>query len=91
MRPEPSLRSRIASFDLGVTAVIGLDLCERLAAVGDEGVVAQIGEELCLSADQSGAANDEPPPAECALGDPGDPVGRVVLERLPALLVDLLD
>lgn len=45
--------------DLRVAAVVALYLRERLCAVGDEGVVAPVGEELRLSADESGAPDDE--------------------------------
>ena len=52
--------------DLRVAAVFGLDQGERLGAVGDEGVVAPVGEELCLRADQPGAADDQPTSASGA-------------------------
>ena len=61
--------------DLGVSTMIGLNLRERLGLVGDEGVVAPVGKELGLGADQPCAADDQSASAECALGDLGDPSG----------------
>jgi hypothetical protein len=49
--------------------MVALDERERLEAVGDEGVVAPVREQLGLSANQAGAADDEPAPAQAALGD----------------------
>jgi hypothetical protein len=77
--------------DLGVAALVGLDLGERLGAVGEEGVVAPVGKQLGLGAEEAGAANDEPASAQGALGDLGDPPGRVTGKRLPGLLADQLD
>jgi hypothetical protein len=50
--------------DLRVAAVIGLDLRERLRAVGDEGVLAPVRKQLCLGADEPRAADDESAPPE---------------------------
>ena len=54
-------------------------------------MVAPVWEQLGLSANQAGAADDEPPGAERALGDLGDPLWRVVVQLLPARLRDALD
>ena len=67
--------------DLGVAAMIGLDKRERLGAVGDEGVVTPVGKQLGLGANEACAANDEPAPAQRALGDLRDPYGRVAGSR----------
>src|SRR5437868_1960478 len=71
--------------------MVAFDEPERLEAVGDEGVVAPVREQLGLSANQPGAADDEPAPRQAALGDLGDPLRRVVVQLLPALLRDALD
>ena len=85
---EPGAFLEVADreLDLGVAAVIPLDLRQRLCAVGDEGVVAPVGEQLGLGADKSRAADDQPAPRQAALGDLGDPLRRVVGGGLPALL-----
>ena len=56
-----SLRSRMASSDGGVAAVVGVggDGVE-VGSVGDECVVAPVGPQLALGADEAGAAHDEP-------------------------------
>ena len=64
VEPGAFLEVTDRELDLGVAAMVGLDERERLCAVGDEGVVAPVGEELGLGADQAGAADDEPAPAE---------------------------
>jgi hypothetical protein len=68
--------------------MVELDKRERLDTVGDQGVVAPVWEQLGLSANQAGAADDEPPGAERALGDLGDALWRVVVQLLPARLRD---
>ncbi len=49
--------------DDGVVAMLGLDERDLFAAVADEREVAPVGPELGLRADQSGAADDQPPAA----------------------------
>ena len=47
--------------DGGVVAVVDVGGEHRDGAVGREGVVAPVGPELGLVADESGAADDQPP------------------------------
>ncbi len=77
--------------DRGVVAVIDIgDEC-RDGAVGREGVVAPVGEQLGLRADQAGAAHDQPEAPELRLGDLRLPGLRVVRHPGPVGLGDLLD
>ena len=55
--------------DAGVVAVIGVGDERRDRAVGREAVVAPVGEQLGLRADQAGAADDQPEALELGLGD----------------------
>jgi len=43
-------------FDDGVVAVLGLDDRDALGAVGDQREVPPVGKQLCLGAEQPGAA-----------------------------------
>jgi len=77
-------------FDDGVIAVLGLHQRDVFGAVGDEGEVPPVGEQLGLRAEQASAADDQP---ALAVGRFGDlrlaSVG--VVDALPVLLGDLLD
>ena len=55
--------------DDGVLAVLGFDHGDLLAAVGDEREVPPVGPQLSLGAEQTGAADDQPPTAVAGLGD----------------------
>jgi hypothetical protein len=52
-----------------VAAVILVQLDRRADPIGDEGVVAPVGEQLGLGADQAGAAHDQPVTPVAGLGD----------------------
>jgi hypothetical protein len=78
-------------FDDGVLAVFGLDDSERVGAVGRKCVVLPGRQELALAIESADAANDQAPPAQRRLGDLRDGGGRVVGQRAPGALVDLLD
>ena len=55
--------------DGGVVAMIDIGDEQRHGAVGREAVVAPVGPQLGLLADQAGAAHDQPEVAEPGLGD----------------------
>ena len=67
--------------DQGVAAMLGLDERQLFVAVGDEGVVAPVGKQGGLGADEAGAAHDESTSREAALGDPRDPL-RMDIRRV---------
>ena len=67
--------------------MILVQLDRRADPVGDEGVVAPVGEQLGLGADQAGAAHDQPVTPIAGLGDLGQaPVGVDDLD--PGILID---
>ena len=75
--------------DRGVVAVIDIGGEHRDGAVGRERVVAPVGEQLGLRADQAGAADDQPPAPERGLGDLRLAGVGVVGDRDPVGLGDL--
>jgi len=64
---------------------------ERLGAVGREQKQLPGGQKLALAIEGADAANDQAPRAEGRFDDLRDARRRVVLERCPCALVDLLD
>jgi hypothetical protein len=60
-----------AQLHCGVAAVILVQPCRGADSVGDEGVVAPIGEPLGLFTNQAGAAHDQPVALVAGLGDLG--------------------
>ena len=76
--------------DDGVAAVILVQPDRGADSVGDEGVVAPVGEQLGLGADQAGAAHDQPVAFVAGLGDLGDAAVGVD-DRGPGVLWDLRD
>src|ERR1700733_5722758 len=77
--------------DDGVLAVLSLHDLQRLGAVGDEREIPPVRPQLCLWADEPGAAHDQPPAVSGYFGDLRFTVIGVVLQGLPRLLGDLLD
>src|ERR1700733_13635471 len=77
--------------DDGVLAVLSLHDLQRLGAVGDERKIPPVRPQLCLWADEPGAAHDQPPAVSGYFGDLRFTVIGVVLQGLPRLLGDLLD
>jgi len=64
--------------DDGVLAVLGLDEGALVGAVGEEAVVAPVGEQLGLRSEQPGAPDDQPAAGVGGLGDLGLAAGGVV-------------
>jgi hypothetical protein len=54
--------------DGGVVAVVDVGVAHRDGALGEKAVVAPVGPQLGLCADESGPADDQPPVAELRLG-----------------------
>ena len=92
---SPPTRGRVADdeLDLGVLAVFGIDMVHRLGAVGDERVMAPVGEQLALGflGVEVHATDDQPVIAERRLGQLADTAVGVVGHGLPVLLGDLGD
>jgi len=78
-------------FDDGVLAMLGLHRRERIAAVRHERKQLPRGQQFALAIERADATNHEPSPVERRFGDLRDARGRVVLERRPRPLIDLLD
>ena len=66
---RPGFEVADAQLDGGVAAMILVQPGRRADSVGDEGVVAPVGEQLGLGADQAGAAHDQPLTLVAGLGD----------------------
>jgi hypothetical protein len=77
-------------FDDGVIAVLGLDERELVGAVGDEREVSPVGPQLGLHADESCAADDQPPSGVGGFRDLRVAFFGVV-DALPGVLVDRFD
>ena len=90
MRPEGKCAKRLVyevadhQLDRGVVAVIGVGDERRDGAVGREAVVAPVGEQLGLGADQAGAADDQPEALQLGLGDLRLAAVGVVGDRRPS-------
>jgi hypothetical protein len=70
MMPQPlGFEVANAQLDDCVAAVILVQLHGGADPVGDQGVVAPVGEQLGLGADQAGAAHDQPVAPVAGLGD----------------------
>jgi hypothetical protein len=66
---DPFFEVADAQLDDWVAAVILVQPHRGADRVGDKGVVAPVGEQLGLGADQAGAAHDEPVALVAGLGD----------------------
>ncbi len=77
--------------DRGVVAVIDIGNECRDGAVGRERVVAPVGEQLGLRADEAGAAHDQPEAPELRFGDLRLPGVGIVRHPGPVGLGDLVD
>ncbi len=80
-------------FDDGVLAMLGVDVVQRFAAVGDERVVAPEAKQLGLLVlgVQVHATHDQAVVAELRLGQLADPCGGVLGDRLPGVISDQRD
>ena len=79
--------------DLGVLAMVGVECVQVLAAVGYEGEVAPVGEQLGLIflCVKMHATDDEALVSERRVGELADPGAGVVGHGLPGLLGDQSD
>ena len=77
--------------DVRVIAMLGLDDGECFGAVGQRRVVTPGREQLCLRADETDAADDQPLPVDGGLGDLRLPSLGVVGQRNPCILSDHVD
>jgi hypothetical protein len=87
--PQPDAGFEVADreLDRGVAAVILVQLDGGADSVGDQGVVAPVGEQLGLGACQAGAAHDQPVALVAGLGNLGQAAVGVA-DRCPGVLVD---
>ena len=77
----------MASSQIGVAAMVGVQPGDRADAVGDEGVIPPGGKQLGLVAFVADPTHDQPVAPIGGLGDLGDPI-RLVDDRDPGLLGD---
>ena len=74
-QPGALLEVMDGQLDHGVAAVVGVQLHGGAGPVGDEGVVAPVGPQGCLGADQPDAARDQPAAGGAGQGGLGDLCG----------------
>ena len=84
-QPDPVFEVADAQLHRGVAAVILVQPHRGARPVGDNGVVAPVGEQLGLGADQAGTAHDQPVALVAGLGDLRD-AAIGVDDRCPGVL-----